>query len=97
MCAVEGGDPITTGGRHGLACADKYSSGSSGLHSGSDVNRYHHEIASLATPYARARYSRNELEVVMDQTARELQHFASFHGFAIRSYESYRPWLERSR
>ena len=44
-----------------------------------------------------ARYSRNELEVVMDQTARELQHFASFHGFAIHSYESYRPWLERSR
>jgi hypothetical protein len=44
-----------------------------------------------------ARYSRNELEVVMDQTARELQHFASFHGFAIHSYESYRSWLERSR
>ena len=44
-----------------------------------------------------ARYSRNELEVVMDQTARELQHFESLYGFAIHSYESYRPWLERHR
>ena len=41
-----------------------------------------------------AAYGRNELEVVIHQTALELQRFESFYGFAIHSYESYRPWLE---
>jgi hypothetical protein len=44
-----------------------------------------------------AGYGRNELEVVIEQTRLELQHFPSFYGFAIHSYESYRPWLEGSR
>jgi hypothetical protein len=41
-----------------------------------------------------ARYSRSELKDVIEQTALELQHFESLYGFAIHSYESYRPWLE---
>ena len=44
-----------------------------------------------------AGYSRAELETVMRQTALELQRFESFYGFAIHSYESYRPWLEDPR
>ena len=41
-----------------------------------------------------AQYSQSELEDVIEQTALELQHFKSLYGFAIHSYESYRPWLE---
>lgn len=37
----------------------------------------------------------NDLETVIQQTKSELQKFSSFYGFAIHSYESYRPWLER--
>lgn len=44
-----------------------------------------------------ARYSRSELERVIEQTALELQQFESLYGFAIHSYESYRPWLEGHR
>ena len=44
-----------------------------------------------------ARYSGSELEAVMEQTALELQQFESLYGFAIHSYESYRPWLEARR
>ena len=44
-----------------------------------------------------ARYSGSELRVVMEQTALELQRFESLYGFAIHSYESYRPWLEGRR
>ena len=44
-----------------------------------------------------ARYSRSEIEAVIEQTALELQQFESFYGFAIHSYESYRPWLEGPR
>ncbi len=44
-----------------------------------------------------ARYGRSELEVVIEQTALELQEFESLYGFAIHSYESYRPWLEGHR
>ena len=44
-----------------------------------------------------AAYGRSELDVVMEHTALELQQFESFYGFAIHSYESYRPWLESSR
>ncbi len=36
-----------------------------------------------------------DLETVIQQTKTELQNFSSFYGFAIHSYESYRPWLER--
>ncbi len=36
-----------------------------------------------------------DLERVMTQSARELRHIPSFIGFAIHSYESYRPWLLR--
>ncbi len=41
-----------------------------------------------------ARYGRSELEGVIEQTALELRQFESLYGFAIHSYESYRPWLE---
>ena len=44
-----------------------------------------------------AQYSRSELDIVIEQTALELQQFESFYGFAIHSYESYRPWLEGPR
>jgi hypothetical protein len=44
-----------------------------------------------------ADYSRSELETVIKQTTQELQQFESFYGFAIHSYESYRPWLEGLR
>jgi len=44
-----------------------------------------------------AAYGRSELDVVIEDTARELQQFESFYGFAIHSYESYRPWLEGPR
>ncbi len=44
-----------------------------------------------------AAYSRSELDVVIEDTALELQQFESFYGFAIHSYESYRPWLEGPR
>ena len=44
-----------------------------------------------------AGYGRSELEIVIEQTALELQQFESFYGFAIHSYESYRPWLEGPR
>ena len=44
-----------------------------------------------------AGYSRSEIEAVIEQTALELQQFESFYGFAIHSYESYRPWLEGPR
>jgi len=44
-----------------------------------------------------ARHDRSELERVIEQTALELQQFESLYGFAIHSYESYRPWLEGQR
>ena len=44
-----------------------------------------------------ARFSRSELEGVIEQTALELQQFESLFGFAIHSYESYRAWLEGQR
>lgn len=44
-----------------------------------------------------ARYSPSELKGVIEQTASELQQFESLYGFAIHSYESYRPWLEGHR
>ena len=50
-----------------------------------------------STKLSFAAYSRSELDVVIEQTALELQQFESFYGFAIHSYESYRPWLEGPR
>ena len=44
-----------------------------------------------------ARHSRSEFDAVIEQTALEFQQFESFYGFAIHSYESYRPWLEGPR
>ncbi|MCH8811079.1 MAG: hypothetical protein IID07_04555 [Gemmatimonadetes bacterium] len=44
-----------------------------------------------------AGYSRSKLDAVIEQTTLELQQFESFYGFAIHSYESYRPWLEGPR
>ncbi len=41
-----------------------------------------------------AQYGKSELEGVIEQTALELLQFESLYGFAIHSYESYRPWLE---
>ena len=38
-----------------------------------------------------------DLEKVMQQTKSELEKFSSFYGFAIHSYESYRPWLEQQK
>ncbi|MDA2923639.1 hypothetical protein MYX65_03110 [Acidobacteria bacterium AH-259-L09] len=42
-----------------------------------------------------AKKSLEDLKEVMRQTASELLYFPSFYGFALHSYESYRPWLER--
>jgi hypothetical protein len=36
-----------------------------------------------------------DLEAVMLKTSREFGRYRSFYGFAIHSYESFRPWLER--
>ena len=44
-----------------------------------------------------AGYGRSDLDVVIEQTALELQQFESLYGFAIHSYESYRPWVEAPR
>ncbi len=58
------------------------------------------QIRSTPVPAAKltfAEWSRNDLEEVIKQTASELDRFTSLHGFAIHSYESYRPWLERQR
>ena len=44
-----------------------------------------------------AAYGRSELDLVIKNTALELQQFESLYGFAIHSYESYRPWLESRR
>ncbi len=38
-----------------------------------------------------------DLDAVMRKTARELGRYKSFYGFAIHSYESFRPWLERQK
>ncbi len=38
--------------------------------------------------------SPREMQKVMEQTRKELLWLPSFGGFAIHSYESYRPWLE---
>ena len=40
--------------------------------------------------------SRSELESTMREAATELSRYSSFLGFAIHSYESYRPWLKRA-
>ena len=53
------------------------------------------EVSSSKLSFAR--YSRTELDVVMEQTALELQQFESLYGFAIHSYESFRPWLTSHR
>lgn len=56
------------------------------------------QIRSTPVPAAKLTFAeqrRNDLEEVMKQTASELHRFPSLHGFAIHSYESYRPWLER--
>ncbi|MDA2938490.1 hypothetical protein MYX75_09540 [Acidobacteria bacterium AH-259-A15] len=42
-----------------------------------------------------AKKSLEDLKEVMQQTASELLYFPSFCGFALHSYESYRPWLKR--
>lgn len=44
-----------------------------------------------------AKKNLHDLEDVIQRTASELQRFPSFYGFAVHSYESYRPWLERQR
>lgn len=36
-----------------------------------------------------------DLDAVMRKTAREFGRYKSFYGFAIHSYESFRPWLAR--
>jgi hypothetical protein len=38
--------------------------------------------------------SRQDLGDVMQKTAREFSRYTSFYGFAIHSYESFRPWIE---
>lgn len=38
-----------------------------------------------------------DLQDVMEEARREFSGFSSFLGFAIHSYESYRPWVERQR
>ncbi len=38
-----------------------------------------------------------DLEAVMRKTAREFGRYRSFYGFAIHSYESFRPWLDRNK
>ena len=41
--------------------------------------------------------TREELSAVMRKTAGEFGRYRSFYGFAIHSYESFRPWLERQK
>jgi len=48
-----------------------------------------------STKISFAKKDLKDLEVVIQQTKSELQNFSSFYGFAIHSYESFRPWLER--
>ena len=54
-----------------------------------------HATPVPSTKLTFARKDLNDLETVMRQTKLELQNLSSFYGFAIHSYESYRPWLEQ--
>ncbi len=52
-------------------------------------------VPSTKLTFAKKRLK--DLERVMQQTKSELQNFSSFSGFAIHSYESFRPWIERQK
>jgi hypothetical protein len=41
--------------------------------------------------------TRQEFDAVIEKTAREFSRYSSFYGFAIHSYESFRPWLEKRK
>lgn len=67
--------------------------GEKGRHELSQTNR-------IEVPAARITFQEKtweDLSAVMHQTAREFGRFTSFYGFAIHSYESFRPWLERQK
>ncbi len=53
-----------------------------------------HRIEVPATRITFHNLSRQDFNDVMQKTAREFSRYASFYGFAVHSYESFRPWLE---
>ena len=62
---------------------------------GGDGGTILHEMQSISVPASKLTFAGKKvsaLTMVMRQAAAELQQFPSFHGFAIHSYESYRPW-----
>ncbi len=56
------------------------------------------QINRIEVPSSRITFQKKtlqELEAVMQKTSREFSRFSSFYGWAIHSYESFRPWLEK--
>jgi hypothetical protein len=56
-----------------------------------------HATLVPSTKLTFAKKNLKDLERVIQQTKSELQNFSSFYGFAIHSYESFRPWIERQK
>ncbi len=58
------------------------------------------QINQIEVPSSRITFQKKNLqdfEAVMQKTAREFSRYSSFYGFAIHSYESFRPWLEKQK
>ena len=59
-----------------------------------------HQTRQVQVPSSKLTFDQKkitDLEEVMRLSEKELCRFSSFHGFAIHSYESYRPWLEKQK
>ncbi|MCP4602562.1 MAG: hypothetical protein GY847_18940 [Proteobacteria bacterium] len=55
-----------------------------------------YEAQAPASKLTFDKWSLKDLRRVINHSKTELMHLPSFYGFAIHSYESYRPWLERA-
>ena len=59
-----------------------------------------HQTRQVRVPSSKLTFDQKkpkDLEEVMRHSQKEVCRFSSFHGFAIHSYESYRPWLEKQK
>lgn len=58
------------------------------------------QIRSIDVPAAKLTFAdkkAEDLKEVVQEAASEFMQYPSFYGFAIHSYESYRPWFERQK
>ncbi|MFH0799829.1 MAG: hypothetical protein V2A66_06570 [Pseudomonadota bacterium] len=91
---------FTSGGSGQTLSIDKLEGNRVLISYGEGKGRVLRQIRSIDVPASKLTFAgkkARDLKDVMQEVESEFIQYPSFYGFAIHSYESYRPWLERTK